>query len=297
MRIGSANFVALTLLAGCASMPATQPPQPTLAITVDDLPTHGPLPPGETRLAVAQAMIAALRAAHVPATGFVNGANEEAETAGVLAAWKAAGMPLGNHGYAHLALGKVGAPEFIADIDGNAPFVAGQPRRFRYPFLDEGKRPADRDAVRAALAGRGYRIAAVTMSFADFAYNAPYARCAAQGNQTAIADLERRYLASARADAARARFNAGAVAGRDVPQVLLLHIGAFSARMLPRLLDLYRDLGFRFVPLDEAQRDAFYAATDPAEPGPTASLMMAPPPDSGVPEQPPIPGDELCPHG
>ena len=249
-----------------------------------------PLPPQRVLKA------AALQAAHVPAIGFVNGAKTEPGSVEVLAAWKAAGLPLGDHTYSHKGLSKVGAAAFIAEIDANAPFLSGQPKRFRYPFLDEGKRAEDRDAVRSALAERGYRIAAVTMSFADFDYNAPYARCAAQGNTAAIADLERRYLDAARADAARARFNAKAVAGREVPQVLLLHIGAFGARMLPRLFDLYREMGFRFVTLDEAQRDAFYAATDPAKPGPTASLMMAPPANSGVPDQPPTPGNDLCPQ-
>ncbi|MGF7151255.1 peptidoglycan/xylan/chitin deacetylase (PgdA/CDA1 family) [Sphingomonas zeicaulis] len=267
-----------------------------LAVTIDDLPVHGPLPPGETPIGIARATIAALKDAHVPATGFVNGANVEPGSAEVLAAWKAAGLPLGDHTFNHRGLSKVGAAAFIAEIDANASFLLSQPKRFRYPFLDEGEQLEDRDEVRAALAERGYKIAAVTMSFADFAYNVPYARCVTQGNEAAIADLESRYLDAARADAARARFNAKTVARREVPQVLLLHIGAFGARMLPRLLEQYRALGFRFVTLDEAQHDPFYAATDPALPGPTASLMMAPPVTSGVPDQPATPGDELCPQ-
>ena len=42
--------------------------------TFDDLPAHGPLPPGETRIEVANQVIRALKKAHVPPTyGFVNG--------------------------------------------------------------------------------------------------------------------------------------------------------------------------------------------------------------------------------
>src|SRR5512144_2051410 len=45
-----------------------------IAITVDDLPTHGVLPPGTTRLTVAATMIDALRRHAVPGVyGFVNG--------------------------------------------------------------------------------------------------------------------------------------------------------------------------------------------------------------------------------
>jgi hypothetical protein len=37
-----------------------------------------------------------------------------------------------------------------------------------------------------------------------------------------------------------------------------MHIGAFDAEMLPRLLSLYRRRGFQFVTLPEAERDEFY---------------------------------------
>jgi hypothetical protein len=40
--------------------------------------------------------------------------------------------------------------------------------------------------------------------------------------------------------------------------VLLLHVGAFDAEMLRRLLQLYRARGFQFVTLPEAERDDFY---------------------------------------
>jgi hypothetical protein len=46
--------------------------------------------------------------------------------------------------------------------------------------------------------------------------------------------------------------------GRDIPYVLLMHVGAFDARMLPRLLELYRSRGFEFVTLQQAESDDFY---------------------------------------
>jgi hypothetical protein len=46
--------------------------------------------------------------------------------------------------------------------------------------------------------------------------------------------------------------------GRDIPYVLLLHVGAFDAEMMPRLLKLYQSRGFQFVTLDDAERDEFY---------------------------------------
>ncbi len=287
---------ALLVWASLVGSPALA--SPSIAFTFDDLPAHGPLPPGESRIAVARAVIGALKAAQAPATGFVNGSfgADDPDSPKVLAAWTAAGLPLGNHTYSHPHLSEVGAAAFIADIPRDEPLLVGQPRRLRFPFLDEGRDPAVRDAVRAGLAEWHYRIAAVTLSFDDYAYNAPYVRCLAQHDGKAVAALEARYLASARADAQRARAITQTALGRDVPQVLLLHIGAFTAKMLPRLIAQYREMGFAFTSLDDAQKDPFYAAVDPSKPGPSPTLdplavqMKTPPP-----AKLPIPGDEICP--
>ncbi len=45
---------------------------------------------------------------------------------------------------------------------------------------------------------------------------------------------------------------------KEIPYVLLMHIGAFDARMLPRLLKLYEGHGFTFVSLEDAEKDPFY---------------------------------------
>lgn len=139
---------------------------------------------------------------------------------------------------------------------------------FRYPFLSEAAAdPTRRARIRTLLARRGYKVASVTMSFSDWAYNDTYARCVAQGDTNAIAQMERAWLEGASAEADRARAMAHRLYGRDIPYVLLMHFGALDARLLPRLIDLYRAKGFRFVSLAEAERDPFYASdANPALP-------------------------------
>lgn len=272
MAIGVLAFTALTIPAACLA--ADKPKRPVIAITIDDLPAHASLPPGQTRAAIGRSIIAALKAGRVPARGFVNGAAIEKEplSAQVLEDWAKAGLTLGNHGWSHRNLDTMSPAEFEAELVRNEPLLgrvaAGQDWRwFRYPYLAEGKDPAKRDAARAILAARGYRIAAVTMSFGDFAYSDPYARCVAQHDRTAIAGLERDWLAAAKAEAIRARAMAHTLYGRDIPYVLLLHLGALDARLMPRLIALYRRMGFDFVSLEQAERDPVYAADlDPATP-------------------------------
>lgn len=259
---------------------AAPAPAPTIAITFDDIPAHGPLPPGMTRLDVIRRITKALRDAGAPAHGFLNAGFglDDPTSAAVIRAWRAAGFPLGNHSFAHENLDQVGAPAFLASVKANeAPLAAAAGRSdwhwFRYPFLAEGRDPAARDAVRARLAADGYRIAGVTMSFDDFAWNPVYAACAAKGDRAAIARLETGMLADARAAALAARSRAQAQVGHDIPYVLLMHVGAFDAQLLPRILAQYRAMGFRFTTLDQAEADPFYAAAlHPRRPGPTATL-------------------------
>lgn len=268
-------------LAACVTPAERQAPPPELAITIDDLPLHGPLPAGETPLEVAQRMAAALKAAGLPPVrGFTNGrwTEMQPETVQALEAWRSAGLPLGNHTWSHANLNSVTAEQFEEEIVRNEALLerlgrGSDWRWLRFPFLAEGDDPAKRAEVRAFLARRGYRIAAVTMDFGDWQFSAPYARCRDSGDAAGIAELERLYLESARLSIAFYRSLSRSLYARDIPYVLLMHVGALDSRMLPRLLALYREQGFRFVTLEEAERDSVYREdVDPSLPARMQSL-------------------------
>jgi peptidoglycan/xylan/chitin deacetylase (PgdA/CDA1 family) len=237
-----------------------------IAFTWDDLPAHSALPSDETRVEIGRKLIAAMKDAKMsPVYGFVNGVHTEEEplSTPMLTNWRSAGLLLGNHTWSHMNLNQSALAAWEADVLKNEELL----RRdmgdadwhwFRYPNLGEGDTEEKRLAARRFLAEHGYRIAGVTMSFQDYAYNAPYARCVAKNDAAAIADLETAYLAAADAAIDYSRAMSKALYGRDIPYVLLMHVGALDARMLPRLLKLYRDRGFTFVRLEDAERDAFY---------------------------------------
>lgn len=269
-------------LVGCA--PSAGRPSgaaPQLAITMDDLPVHGPLPEGETRTSVAERLVAAFRAAGVPEVyGFINAAEVEgdADLESALRTWVAAGYPLGNHGWSHRNLNQVSVEEFEAEIVRNEDALkrfggTGEWRWFRYPYLAEGNEPAKREAVRRILARRGYRIAGVTTSFADYEWNDAYLRCRTGGDREGLEALEAAYLVAVRESIDRARGLSQAVYGRDVPYVLLTHISPFNARMMPRVLEVYREAGFEFTTLAAAQADSVYRGDmDPTRSAPPTDL-------------------------
>jgi peptidoglycan/xylan/chitin deacetylase (PgdA/CDA1 family) len=237
-----------------------------VAFTFDDLPAHGELPPGQTRLEVAESVLRTLHDQHMPAVyGFINAAKLEKNPGdiAVLKAWRAAGNPLGNHAYSHPSLNELTAEQFEADIARNRPvlakLMAGQDWHwFRYPFLWEGDTLEKRHAVRAYLQQNRYQIAQVSLEFEDYLWNAPYARCVAKQDDKAIETLRASYLATADEYITVFRELTHTLYGRDIPYVLLLHIGAFDAKMLPDLIDLFRRRGFSFTTLPDAMKDPVY---------------------------------------
>ena len=165
-----------------------------VALTFDDLPSHGPLPPGMTRLDVAKSIIATLKAANAPQVyGFINAVKLEQvpEDMAVLKEWRSAGYMLGNHTYSHMSLNDNTVESFEKDIAKNEPVLQSLMGNedwhwFRYPFLWEGDTLEKRNEVRAYLKDHGYRVAQVTLDFEDYAWNEPYARCVAKNDQKSI---------------------------------------------------------------------------------------------------------------
>lgn len=257
-------------LAGCATVPPRAADPLRVAITIDDMPEHGEYPPGETPLDVTRRIVAALEREGISnAHGFVNGrsADESLDNVKALGAWSAAELPLANHGWSHRHLSEMSLDEFDREVAMNEPLLemmadGDEWRWFRYPFLDEGEDLAKRIGSRQILARRGYRIADVTMDSNDWQWTAPFARCMAAGDEAAIAWLEQSYLHSLGETILYYRQLSQSIYGRDIPYVLLLHVSAFEARMLPQLLSLFREQGFRFVSLDEAQDDPAYATSN-----------------------------------
>jgi peptidoglycan/xylan/chitin deacetylase (PgdA/CDA1 family) len=238
-----------------------------VTLTFDDLPVHGPLPPGVTRVDIANAIIRALQAAHAPATyGFVNAKGLEQEPAGapVLQAWRAAGFPLANHTFSHIDLNTNSIESFEQEITANEATLKENTANddwhwLRFPSLHEGDTPAKHRAIGEFLSQHGYRVAEVTLSFGDYAYNVPYARCLVKNDQQGIEQLEQSYMAGASRSLDEGTAAANLLFGRDIKHVMLLHVGSFETVMLPHLLELLEQRGYKLVTLPEAEGDPAYA--------------------------------------
>ena len=251
------------------------------AVTFDDLPVISVTPldaAGRRRITVR--LLDAIRADGVPAVGFVNeyglygfrpnndGAPDPDGVA-LLRRWLDAGLELGNHTFAHVDLHKARLAAYQDDVVRGEAVTGGlmqergrRLRYFRHPYLHTGRDLDTKRAVERFLAGRGYRVAPVTVDNEDHLFAAAYSKAEARGD----ADLMRRVVAAYVAHTERVleyseRLSV-AVFGREIRQIVLLHANALNADHFHDLAQLMKRRRYSFVTLEDALRDEAYGAAD-----------------------------------
>ena len=202
------------------------------------------LPTGQTRLQIANSILTTLRDQNVPEVyGFINAAKLEKnpDDIAVLKAWRAAGQPLGSHTYSHPPSTTSRQPSSRRRSPGmSLALLSWQDRTGIGSAIPSFGRAILSKNVgsRAYLQQNGYKVAQVSLDFEDYLWNAPYARCVDMHDDKAIETLRTTYLSTADQYITIFRDVTHTLYGRDIPYVLLLHIGAFDAKMLPDLIVL-----------------------------------------------------------
>jgi peptidoglycan/xylan/chitin deacetylase (PgdA/CDA1 family) len=267
------------ILLGALAIHAQNASQRTVALTFDDLPVavvgddQAPGKLADVERANAR-ILKTLAAHHATAIGFVNEIklnveNERDARAAVLRQWLAAGMDLGNHTYSHPALSEIETAKYEDDfVRGTVITLAemkaagNTERYFRYPYLDTGKDNAQKQAIIAFLTSHGFVNAPVTVQNQDWLFNAPYSEAVAKNDaaeQKRIADA---YLQHTSDNLAYAETLSMRSFGREIPQVILLHLDQLNADRLDGILSLFEKRGYTFVGLNQALRDPAYATAD-----------------------------------
>lgn len=240
-------------------------PTVAVAITIDDLPWVGPLPPGWDRLEGTRRIMAALGAHAAPAAGFVNCGRVSAGTP-VLRLWLETGHELGNHTEHHLDLNRADPAEWAAEVRSCDRFLrelTGESSlTFRYPYLHRGPTVARYQAGRDVISELGSVIAPVSIDTGDWLLDDAYVEALRAEDEVRAEAIATAYVEHVVRAAAHYREVAGERVGREVAHVLLLHANALAADRLEPLLDRLAGDGFRFVSLAEALRDPVYDQED-----------------------------------
>lgn len=268
--LASGWLLALTALAA--------EPDRRIAITIDDLPwARIERVPAEALPGRHAQLMDQLRRAGVPVTAFVNEAKLEvdgevqAARLQMLRDWLDGGHELGNHTYSHADLHAVGLEAYREDIQRGErvlrPLLAehGQvPRWFRHPYLRAGRSREDREALRAFLGERGYRIAPVTVDNGEWVWAFAYANVLdghpdTPGRDALLERLRRGYVPYMLNKVDYFERQSQALLGYALPQVWLLHANELNAATFAQLVAGVERRGYRVVTLSEALRDPAYA--------------------------------------
>jgi len=253
-----------------------------MAITVDDLPGVSAEDQSVAHFEqLTKGVLQAFARHHVPAIGFVNenkldreGKPDPARVA-LLRQWIAAGLELGNHSYSHPDLHLVPFDDFTADVvrgelvTGKLMKAAGGSLRyFRHPFLHTGRSADTRRNLETFLAGRGYRVAPVTLDNADYVFAAAYDRRMAAADHAQADRIVETYVDYMSRVVEYYEQQSEALLGRPMRHVLLTHANALNARALHLWLPMLERRGYRFISLDRALEDEAYGTRQDAYFGP-----------------------------
>lgn len=247
----------------------------TVAITVDDLPCANcapVLPSGEPVHGLIQStnerLLAGFVRARIPVTGFV--VERTAEDAGhagpaSLKQWISEGFDLGNHTYSHSEFNKLSIEQEKAEIikgeTSIKPLMERASRKvqfFRFPYNETGDTLTKHDALADFLSERGYQLAARTIDSSDYLFNSAYVKIVGKNDTALAARLRKEYLAYTAAEIDYYAALNKQVLGYEPPQVMLLHDNLLNADMVDDILGLFRQRGYRFVSLAEAEKDPAY---------------------------------------
>ncbi len=245
--------------------PAPERDLPAMAITVDDLPWVGPLPPGMSRLEATDSILAALAAHDATATAFVN-CDRVPPGAPVLRRWLQAGHQLGNHTSGHLDLNRADPAAWAADAMSCDAFLRELTGHdaipFRYPYLHRGHTVERYRVGRETIDAMSAPVAPVTIESLDWVMNNDYVAALQAGDQARARTIADAYIDHILRASSHYQQVAGERLGRDVAHIILLHANALLAHNLRHLLRLLAQEGFRFITLEAALRDPVYHLDD-----------------------------------
>ncbi len=261
MRISVSAFLLSAILLGSPSLIGAQTKQ--VAVTIDDLPAV--LTSNyQDQLAINRKILEALERHHISATGFVIGSRARGREE-IFELWLKQGHELGNHTYSHMNLDKVDTKVYDLDILKGAFEIeklllhhSQSLRYFRFPYLHTGRDTEKGDLVRQFLKENCYTIAPVTINPYDWEYNSWYVKAWGFHKLKEEEQIKCMYLDRIETATAEAESLSWVHYGRNIKQILLLHLNRLNGEELDQVLDYYVRSGYTFITLEEALADSAY---------------------------------------
>lgn len=245
-----------------------------VAITIDDGPVVNELTDLGNFQRITNGLVGSFQAERVPVAIFINERQlnvpgQRDARAAVVEQWLNAGFEVGNHTYSHQSASKVPVNEFQDDVvKGEVITRAILEQRgkqltwLRYPYLHSGATAESHQAIVDFLAQRGYRVAPVTVDYADYTFAGAYTRELRRGNIEMAERIKQAYLDQVDVGFKYAERSSMELYGREIAQILLIHCNELNSVSLRESIARMRTRGYTFISLDEAMHDPVYERPD-----------------------------------
>jgi peptidoglycan/xylan/chitin deacetylase (PgdA/CDA1 family) len=263
-----------TIVLALALLEAQAPVARRVAITIDDGPVVNEMSDLGNFQRITNGLVGSFQVEHVPVTMFLNERQlnvpgQRDARAAVLEQWLNAGFELGNHTYSHPSPNKVPVSQFLDDVvKGEVITRAVLEQRgrhlvwLRYPYLHSGNTAEDHQAIVDFLEQRQYRVAPVTVDYADYTFAGAYTRELRRGNVEMAERIKVDYLDQIDVGFEYAERSSMELFGREIAQILLIHCNELNSVSLRESIARMRKRGYTFISLDDAMRDPAYERPD-----------------------------------
>lgn len=201
-----------------------------------------------------------------PTVDFLAG---ESLDSGLQEEWLRSGNLIGNLTFKGRSPKKGTAQEFIDALSRNEQHLAPLWRKFerkrkyfRFPSLKLGvdtERPRE---IRAFLEQNGFVEVPATIDSRGDYFSQPYCAALSRGDKVCANFIAATFKSMLLDKTQKARVAAQQIAGRDVKQILMIQANQLTSDLLDEMLRWYKAMGVRFISLDEALTDPFYATED-----------------------------------
>lgn len=212
-------------------------------------------------------LVSALKNNGIPPTvDFLAG---ESIDMGLQEEWVRGGNLIGSLTFKGRSLKKGTAQEFLDTLSRNeqefAPLWSKFQRKrkyFRYPTLKLGLDTQRAREIRGFLKQNGFTEVPATIDARGDYFSQPYCAALARGDKVCANFIAATFKSMLLENTQKARAAAQKITGRDVKQILIVQANQLTSDLLDELLRWYKAMGVRFISIDEALVDPFYATED-----------------------------------
>jgi len=228
-----------------------------IALTFDDAPTqHREYQNGLERT---EMLIRKLKDVNIPQVAFfVVTSRMDSLGKARIKLYANAGHIIANHSHSHNRINRIGVEAYIQDIlkaDSLLRKLPGFAPWFRFPFLDEGNTRPVRDAIRKALANRGYSNGYVTVDNYDWYFDRLFRTAESEEREIDFDKLRKLYIEHLWKSIQFYDNIALETLGRSPKHVLLLHENDLAALFISDFVKFIRDKGWKIISPVEAYQD------------------------------------------